>query len=66
MTLQQFQHKDNPEKLSCAYDWIVWMESDVWITNSTIKFEDIIEEGTRLLGKVPDLITNKGIIFPTN
>ena len=59
MTLNLMQQADDPSKLNCAYDWIVWMESDQYITNYNRRFEDIINEITVLSGKIPDVITNR-------
>ncbi len=38
LTLQQFrQAGDPPGVLKCRRKWVMWLEGDTWITNSTIK-----------------------------
>ena len=58
MTLQLFQHKSKAG-VSCMYDWVVWMESDQFITNYDVTFESIVAQATAQHGKTPDLIVNR-------
>lgn len=58
MTLQLFQERDKKE-VSCAYDWVVWMESDQFITNFEITFESIVAMAVKQSGKLPDIIVNR-------
>ena len=58
MTLQLFQRKGRTE-VDCMHDWVVWMESDQFITNYHISLESIVEQAIAKAGKIPDLIVNR-------
>ena len=65
LTLQLFQHKKQRE-VSCLYNWVVWMESDQFITNYDITLASIVEQAVVQSGKVPDIIVNRDVVGNIN
>lgn len=49
----------------CKYDWFVWVEGDVWITNFQIKVEDIIRHAYTI-NPSSHIILNRDVLHNIN
>lgn len=63
-TMQLFEDPAGSE-LRCASEWVVWMESDTWITNQTVLLEDIVAMA-REDNPDPTVIVNKDYVGNLN